>query len=856
MNTPTYEITITVGGSGQTTESKIGSVLPQGIITRQSGKIIATFVDAAGVAFDLSSLDSLDLFAKPFNSAEVPVNMGTGVISGAGSNIYTVSWVRDLIPAGWSSFAEDRDGTIVLYLELQETGTADFYQWSTRFNVEDGDYVGNASVLPLVNLIFYYNPLWGYSNTTVDADPGAGLFRMDDTVLANVTEMYIADDNQSTVDLSAMVQALGVGANIYLGNPNVKTDAACFVVSGAIVNNTGYSTIPVTFKSSGSSAFTNGTIISFSFMFTGLTDGSVTNAKLADMAQSTIKGRASGAGTGAPVDLTEAQTRAIIDVKGADVASATALPVIADGNYFDVTGTATVTSIDTVAIGAAITLQFSGILILTHHATNLILPTAANITTQAGDVVKFVEYAAADWRCVSYERADGTALVGGAGGGDVTGPGSAVDENIAVFNSTTGKIIKDGLINKSAIVANTAKTTNATHTGEVTGSGVLTVDPTAISNKSSVTAAATDTILIGDASDSNNLKKVTAQSIADLGSGGGGGSGIANTYTFDTTTTASDPGADGMRFNNATPASVTEIYINDDANGVDISTLIDFLSPGDTLYIQETATAANYILVTITSITDNTGWYTIVVTVDDSGTLPTNTGTVGIDFGRSSMSLDRQNIQTGTAYTGALSDAGGTVTMNNAASNIFTIPTNAAIPYKIDTIINILALGAGVTSVLGDTGVTVNGVSGGSNDLAQFGGTSIIKTATDTWTLLVGAVHTAIVGLYTKQQNFGTATLVDGANISWDLDDEQAAKVTLDGNRTLDDPTNMVDGGTYILRVIQDGVTGSRTLAYGSAYLWVGGVAPVLSTAVDSVDLITFTSDGTSMFGVISKGFS
>ena len=31
--------------------------------------------------------------------------------------------------------------------------------------------------------------------------------------------------------------------------------------------------------------------------------------------------------------------------KGADVASATALPVLTDGNYFDVTGTTTVTSI-------------------------------------------------------------------------------------------------------------------------------------------------------------------------------------------------------------------------------------------------------------------------------------------------------------------------------------------------------------------------------------------------------------------------------------------------------------------------------------------------------------------------------
>ena len=63
----------------------------------------------------------------------------------------------------------------------------------------------------------------------------------------------------------------------------------------------------------------------------------------------------------------------------------------------------------------------------------------------------------------------------GGGGGDVTGPGSAVDENIAVFDSTTGKLIKDGGINKSAITANTAKNTNvptALSVGTVTATTV------------------------------------------------------------------------------------------------------------------------------------------------------------------------------------------------------------------------------------------------------------------------------------------------------------------------------------------------------------------------------------------------
>jgi len=96
--------------------------------------------------------------------------------------------------------------------------------------------------------------------------------------------------------------------------------------------------------------------------------------------------------------------------KGADVASAAALPVLTDGNYFDVTGTTAITSINTTKIGNVIRLHFDGILTLTHHATDLILPSAANITTAAGDVATFVEYATGDYQCTAYTKADGTAV--------------------------------------------------------------------------------------------------------------------------------------------------------------------------------------------------------------------------------------------------------------------------------------------------------------------------------------------------------------------------------------------------------------------------------------------------------------
>jgi hypothetical protein len=107
---------------------------------------------------------------------------------------------------------------------------------------------------------------------------------------------------------------------------------------------------------------------------------------------------------------------------------------------------------------------------------------------------------------------------------------------------------------------------------------------------------------------------------------------------------------------------------------------------------------------------------------------------------------------------------------------------------------------------------------------------------------------------YTKAQNFNATTLVDAANISWNLQDNQVASVTLAGNRTLDNPTNKVDGATYILIVKQDG-TGSRILSFGSEYKFPGGNVPVLSTDPNSVDIITFLSDGTNMYGVIQEDF-
>ena len=93
------------------------------------------------------------------------------------------------------------------------------------------------------------------------------------------------------------------------------------------------------------------------------------------------------------------------------------------------------------------------------------------------------------------------------------------------------------------------------------------------------------------------------------------------------------------------------------------------------------------------------------------------------------------------------------------------------------------------------------------------------------------------------------------ANVSWDLNDNQVTKFTLDGNLVLDNPTNQQAGTTYIVTLTQDGV-GSRTLSYGSVYKFPGGTAPTLSIGVNDVDIISFVSDGTNMYGVFQGDFS
>ena len=101
-------------------------------------------------------------------------------------------------------------------------------------------------------------------------------------------------------------------------------------------------------------------------------------------------------------------------------------------------------------------------------------------------------------------------------------------------------------------------------------------------------------------------------------------------------------------------------------------------------------------------------------------------------------------------------------------------------------------------------------------------------------------------------------SLSDGATISINASLGDVYRVTLSGNRTLANPTNLVDGQTIQVQVKQDGA-GSRTLNYGTMYRFSTDLPqPTLSVLPNTTDRLLFEYnglDGTLDLVAINKGY-
>jgi hypothetical protein len=207
------------------------------------------------------------------------------------------------------------------------------------------------------------------------------------------------------------------------------------------------------------------------------------------------------------------------------------------------------------------------------------------------------------------------------------------------------------------------------------------------------------------------------------------------------------------------------------------------------------------------------------------------------------------NLTAGTTTSTAANITNGTVQTLTASTATISVGTYSGL------INNSTGTFSGsINSTLG-TIATLNSTTGTiGNFTTTLTGDLTISTGSATVGTRVAVLNTA--QQYSRAHNFAaTALTITGGTVPWNLAENQVATLTVTTNSTMNTPTNPQAGCTYVLIVTQ-GTGGNNTLSFSTAYKFTGGVAPVLSTGSAQVDVLSFVTNGTVLYGVSSQNFS
>ena len=739
MDTPTYSATITIGGKDQTTFFKKSLPDPKepdaGLITRQSGRVILTLQDAAGDPFDASSLTNTDVYVVPFNSDTTPILLGAGVISGASNEIFTIEWDIDTIPASFSQFAQDEQGAIAMTFALEETGSDDFFQFATRFNVFDGDLAGDASTVPLTPQTF----AWSDAITSEWAKYGRGT---PDTLVKALNYLSAAGKNDwgTVVDKDLVTSPAGV-------------DNSQYIIAGTGGDWSGFSINDIVRYSATDSVWYRKTPTDGNFVFVAdedLTyeyDGAAWNNQ-----QVTHIGEVTGQST-LILDKTAITNKSVIT---ADTGDFMLITDSSDSDNLkkvaasDFSGNMNTSDYDLAGITEQL-IGESAVQSMTNKIVNGVTLSTAGVSSQFLDATGTYSTPAGggDMDTSTYDAAgiaeqlvgliavqvlfnktiNGVSLTTGglpttflnasgsystpAGGGDMS---TAVYDPAAIAEQLVGLVAAQSLTNKS--VNGVTLTTGGGASSFLNAAGSYVIPAGAGDMLAAIYDAAGITEqLVGLAAVQILLNKTVNGVVLNS-------SGSAGLFLNEAGNYITPAGGGDMTAAQYDPAGITEQLVGLDATqsltNKTVNTVVLNGAGSSALFLNQ---AGSYATPTTGGTVDT------VASADGSITV---TGTANIDLSVSSN--DIPNDQTGTTYTLVLTDAGKTIWLDNAASTTLTIPTNASVAFPVNTTLIIMQEGAGVVTIDGDTGVTVNNISGGQLDINnQFQGATLVKRSTNEW---------------------------------------------------------------------------------------------------------------------------
>lgn len=161
------------------------------------------------------------------------------------------------------------------------------------------------------------------------------------------------------------------------------------------------------------------------------------------------------------------------------------------------------------------------------------------------------------------------------------------------------------------------------------------------------------------------------------------------------------------------------------------------------------------------------------------------------------------------------------------------------------------------------SGTSFNSITGLSSASPLMDGTATVGTST--LAAREGHVHPsdtskaslAVANTYTKAQTVSQVTLTAGATVAVDASLSNSFLLSIGANSTftLSNPTNLVAGQTIVITLKQD-ATGSRLITWGAAYKFPTGANKVLSTAANSVDVVSCYYDGVALYCGLNKAYA